>query len=178
MRFSSISLNFLNLFLYPVVWLHIMLTRFLGFYKVSCILSKHVIFGEQLRYLYYKSQLNSLGNKVKFSYGVILTDKNISIGDNVRFGVNTTIASCSFGNDVQVAQHCHFLSGRHQHFHHNLSNPQGLVSIRLEDNIWVGCGSIVMSDVGSNSVIGAGSVVTKSIYRDSVVAGVPAKGIK
>jgi acetyltransferase-like isoleucine patch superfamily enzyme len=52
--------------------------------------------------------------------------------------------------------------------------------IIVEDDVWIGYGSIILSGVtiGKGSVVGAGSVVTKDIPPYSIVGGNPAKVIK
>jgi acetyltransferase-like isoleucine patch superfamily enzyme len=51
--------------------------------------------------------------------------------------------------------------------------------IIIGDNVFVGCGSIILPGVelGSNIVVAAGSVVTKSFKSNVVIAGNPAKVI-
>jgi acetyltransferase-like isoleucine patch superfamily enzyme len=50
----------------------------------------------------------------------------------------------------------------------------------IENNVWLGEGVVVLSNVtiGENSIVGANSVVTKSIPKNSVVAGNPARIIR
>lgn len=52
--------------------------------------------------------------------------------------------------------------------------------IVLEDDCWLGAGSIILPGVtvGKCSIVGAGSVVTKDVAPYTIVAGVPAKIIK
>lgn len=52
--------------------------------------------------------------------------------------------------------------------------------IILEDNVLIGFNSIILKGVviGENSIVAAGSVVTKSIPRNSIYAGNPAKLIR
>ena len=52
--------------------------------------------------------------------------------------------------------------------------------ITVEDNAWIGGGSIILAGVtiGKGSVIGAGSVVTKSIPENCLAAGNPCKVIR
>ncbi|PMO67495.1 hypothetical protein BCT05_06880 [Vibrio breoganii] len=50
-------------------------------------------------------------------------------------------------------------------------------AIVLEDDVWVGARSIILTGVriGKGAVIGAGSVVTKDVQPNTIVAGNPAK---
>ena len=53
-------------------------------------------------------------------------------------------------------------------------------SIEIQDNVWIGGGSIILAGVtiGENSVVGAGSVVTRSIPANCVAVGNPCKVIR
>lgn len=60
-------------------------------------------------------------------------------------------------------------------------NRKGLnEKIIIEDDVWVGYGSIILSGVKicQGSIIAAGSVVTKDVEPFSIYAGVPAKKIR
>lgn len=52
--------------------------------------------------------------------------------------------------------------------------------IIVEDDVWIGYGSIILSGVriGQGAVIGAGSIVTKDVPPYSIVCGNPAKVVK
>jgi acetyltransferase-like isoleucine patch superfamily enzyme len=52
--------------------------------------------------------------------------------------------------------------------------------IVIEDDVWIGLGSIVLSGVkiGIGSIIAAGSVVTKDVEPYSIYGGNPAKKIR
>ncbi len=101
--------------------------------------------------------------------------------------VNLSIGSyCSIGPEVV------FLLGREHHldtistypFRHFFSGQQyeaiSKGDIVVDDDVWVGYGSIILSGVhiGQGAVIGAGSVVTRDVPPYAVVGGNPAKVIK
>ncbi len=52
--------------------------------------------------------------------------------------------------------------------------------VRLEDNVFVGAGSIILPGVriGKNTIIGAGSLVNKDVPSNCIAAGNPIKIIK
>lgn len=53
-------------------------------------------------------------------------------------------------------------------------------AVIIEDNVWIGEGAVILPNViiGENSIIGANAVVSKSIPKNSVAAGNPARVIK
>ena len=63
---------------------------------------------------------------------------------------------------------------------HITGHPKSKGDIIIENDVWIGEGSIIMGGVhiGSGSVIGAGSIVTKNVEPYSIVAGNPAKQIR
>ncbi len=118
----------------------------------------------------------------------------INIGDNFYIG-KFSIIECDtqIGNNVIFASHV-ALVGRYDHHYQQIGTPIRLASqisdsdynwkglnenIVIEDDVWVGHGSIIMSGVkiGEGSIIAAGSVVTKDVMPFSIYAGVPAKNI-
>lgn len=70
----------------------------------------------------------------------------------------------------------------HAHFSFSAfaASLAGAKPVVIEDNVWIGFGSIIMPGVkiGRGSVIAAGSVVVKDVPPMSVVGGNPAKIIK
>jgi acetyltransferase-like isoleucine patch superfamily enzyme len=50
--------------------------------------------------------------------------------------------------------------------------------VRIGAGSWIGASTVVMADVGRDSIVGAGSVVTQPVPERTVAAGVPARVIK
>ena len=102
----------------------------------------------------------TIGDNCGFSGTRIRAGETITIGNNVRCGANTYIAS----TDVHTED---LRAGRDK-------------PIVIEDNVWLGLNVIVLKGVriGENSVIGANSVVTKDIPANVVAAGTPCKVIR
>lgn len=117
--------------------------------------------------------------------------KKIFIGDNVIIGMNCTFVDnekIHIGNQVMIAPNVQLYTAAHpilpnerlienweekgQPFFRTYAQP-----ITIEDNVWIGGGSILLPGVtiGKNAVIGAGSVVTRSIPENCVAAGNPCK---
>lgn len=128
--------------------------------------------------------------------GVVIWGKNqIRIGKNFYIGRYSQIeCDAIIGDNVIIANYV-ALVGKYDHNYHQLGTPIRLASaimdkdynwkgldskIIIEDDVWVGYGVIIMSDVniGKGSVIAAGSVVTKDVRPYSIVGGNPAKFIK
>ena len=102
-----------------------------------------------------------IGNNCALNEGVI-----IDPGDEIRIGKNVVISpnAMILASDLDVCAPSKHRSG----------------NIVIEDNVWIGAGSIILKDIkiGFGSIIGAGSVVTKDVPRNVVVAGNPAKIIR
>ena len=101
-----------------------------------------------------------IGDRCSFSGVALRCFGDITLGDNVRVGANTTIISGDAHQDDPRA-------GKNK-------------PINIEDNVWIGSNVMILKGVtiGRNSVVGAGSIVTKSIPENVVAAGNPCKVIK
>lgn len=108
----------------------------------------------------------SIGNNVGMSGSVICCSKKISIGNGCLLGSNVLIADTDF----------HPIDKLNRRY----AKPNPGKEIIIEDNVFIGTGSIILKGVriGENSVIGAGSVVTKDVPSNSVAAGNPCKVIR
>lgn len=121
--------------------------------------------------------------------------KHIFIGDKSVVNDNCTMMDenhICIGNQVLIAPNVQFYTATHpidcnERFVENWDENSGelffrtrFLPITVEDNVWIGGGSIILAGItiGTGSVIGAGSVVTKSIPANCVAVGNPCKVIR
>lgn len=123
----------------------------------------------------------------------------IDIGAWCYVGASTRVWSAShvaIGDRVLIAHGCDIhdwnahpldAQARHRHYRDILEggHPQELgdvpaVPVRIEDDVWIGFGSVVMKGVtiGRGSVVAARSLVTKSVAPGWLVGGSPAVPIR
>lgn len=170
-------------FVYPLVWLA-KISPETGFRTISELLSLiPFAIGVIVRYQFYKRTLHACGHNVLINFGTVFYYPEVSIGNNVLVGMYSTIHHCDFGNDVLVAQGCHFLSGSRQYGFSRLDIPMAqqhgkMMRIRVGNDVWIGTNATVMDDIGTGSIVGAGSVVTRRVEPYSIVAGNPARILK
>jgi virginiamycin A acetyltransferase len=82
-------------------------------------------------------------------------------------------------DDVLIGSNVDILSGRHQHHSDDPTRPRrdqggSFHAVHIGRNAWIGNSSVIMGDVGDDTVIGAGSVVVESISPWCVAVGNPA----
>ncbi len=108
---------------------------------------------------------------------------HITLGNNVLVCPGVRFDSAS---QMTIGNNCMFAAGAYitdADWHDVYDRTQTIgktLPVTLEDNVWIGDGSIVCKGVtiGENTVIGAGSVVASDIPANSIAAGNPAKVIK
>ncbi len=113
----------------------------------------------------------TIGNNVSINSDChIGAISHINIGDNVLIGSKVFITDHSHGNNQK--SEINIPPSKRKLF------SKG--DVIIEKNVWIGEGAVILPNVviGENSIIGANSVVTKSIPKNSVVGGAPAKILK
>ncbi|HEX6660776.1 MAG TPA: acyltransferase [Sphingomicrobium sp.] len=106
-----------------------------------------------------------MGRDVAINHGVFLLGRTgITIGDRVVLSARCMMFDTSLEPESVVAGAPVYRDA----------------PIVVEDEAWIGAGSIILSGVtvGRKSVVGAGSVVTRDVAPGTVVAGNPARVIR
>lgn len=128
-----------------------------------------------------------IGSNFKIWQNCILSVKNgeIIFGDNGLLGIGSLInaskGKVTIGNNVAIAPNVQIFSYSH-HYDKGKSVTEcyNISDVVIEDNVLIGASAVILPGViiGTGSVVAAGSVVNKSVERNSIVGGIPAKKIK
>jgi acetyltransferase-like isoleucine patch superfamily enzyme len=154
--------------------------------------------GLKLRAWYWKKVLVTIGKNPKIEKLALLGAKTfVEIGDDFHFGESATIAAGDslpiyIGDQVAIARNTFIRTANHRF--DDLNTPimfQGhdfkiiefknkKYSIVIEDDVWVGANSVVLSGahISQGSIIAAGTVVSGFIPPYSIVMGNPGRVIK
>lgn len=130
--------------------------------------------------LFLKSCHLSEGTFIIVAENAKLEMENTFVGRNCLISCNKRI---TIKNDCLIAE---MVVIRDHNHNYNLNDDKiaslgnDIGEIIIESNVWVGAKATILKNtiIGKNSVIGAHSLVNKSIDRNSVFAGIPAKRIK
>jgi acetyltransferase-like isoleucine patch superfamily enzyme len=145
------------------------------------------IFGLGFRYVLALRLAKCIGKNVFFGRGVeIKSWENLEIGSNVSIHKDCYIdasGGLQIGNDVSIAHNSSILTFEHTwdiQTQPIRSNPIKLSFVKINDDVWIGCGCRILSGVTikTRTIVAAGAVVTKDIESNTIVGGVPAKLIK
>ena len=120
--------------------------------------------------------------------------KNIFIGNNVFINMNCVFVDnmpIRIGNGVLIAPSVQIYTATHPVRAEDRLPPDALSAgntfyitcaapVTIEDNVWIGGGSIILPGVtiGRGSVIGAGSVVTRDVPADCIAVGNPCRVLR
>lgn len=94
----------------------------------------------------------------------ILDEAEVTIGDNVFIGPNTTICTIIHSENIEQRN----------------SGIMRAEPVVIESNVWIASDAVILPGVtiGDGAVIGAGSVVTKDVAPATIVAGNPARFLR
>lgn len=115
-------------------------------------------------------------------YMNLLIKRGLSIGDNVEI-VGDYFFDPSHCNLIEIGHNCTICPNvrliAHDASTKKICGYTKIGKICIGENCFIGDSSIILPNVniGENTIIGAGSVVTRSMPKDVIVAGNPAKVI-
>ena len=111
-------------------------------------------------------------------------NSTVIIGDNTRIHGSCIHAfdKIEIGHHCLIAANCQIIdSNGHALDKNKRFNSQGSSNpVKIGNNVWIGTGSIILPGVtiGDGSIIAAGSVVNKSVPKNCIYGGNPAKLIR
>jgi maltose O-acetyltransferase len=125
--------------------------------------------GYQLRSALLKAAGYKIGRDVYIGEALIIIDEldedgYLQIGDRVSLAERVTLVIASRPNFSRIAPYA----------------PTAHGPITIEDDAWLGTGSIIMPNItiGRGSVVGAASFVNRDVPPFTIVAGIPAKPLR
>ena len=113
----------------------------------------------------------------------ILYWKNIIVGNCCAPGMSSSCYiqarnGIVFGYNIRVGPGVGIISSGHDLNNYDLHIQEP--PIKIGNNVWIGMNAVIMPGVtiGDNVVVGAGSIVTSDIPSDSIAAGNPCRVVK
>jgi virginiamycin A acetyltransferase len=139
--------------------------------------------GVFLRAVFFSKVLSQCDPTVFIGFGALLTKVDTRLGKHVYIGPYCQLGWVSIGPDTLLGPSVQIPSGPRAHTFDRLdtqirNQTRESRQVVIGGDCWIGSGSIVMADVGDQSIIGAGSVVTKPIGDRVLAAGVPCKWLR
>jgi virginiamycin A acetyltransferase len=136
-----------------------------------------------LRRSFYRMTLAVCATDCHVGFGTTFAHADAEIHGGVYIGSRCTIGSAILEQDVTIGSNVDLLSGRRQHGFARadmpVQNQAGRYErVRIGRNSWIGNSSVIMANVGEQSVIGAAAVVVRPIAAGSVAVGNPATVIR
>jgi acetyltransferase-like isoleucine patch superfamily enzyme len=134
------------------------------------------IFGERIRFFFYKYTLEQVGSSTRFKFGSYVQYRTVKIGKNVLIGHFNSIGECEIGDDVLLGGDVKILSGLSQH---NFSKKSEKIveqggcrkKIYIGSDVFIGTGAIIASNISDGCVISTGSIVVKDTEKYGIYIG-------
>lgn len=135
-----------------------------------------------IRKLFYVVAGLKVGKGTRINAGVIIDyPKKVVIGERCVVNENSYLdgrGGLFIGNDVSISIYSKIITASH---HINSSSFEYYNDpVRVEDNVWIGVGAIILngSIIHENAIIGAGCVFKGEASKNGIYIGNPAKMIK
>ncbi len=138
--------------------------------------------GNHLRNAFYRLTLEQCDPSATICFGVLFSKTAARIGRNVYIGPRCMLGWVTLQDDVLLGPAVQIPSGPQTHRTESLETPireqpGSLRRVTIGRDSWIGAASVVLADVGSQTVVGANSTVTKPLQDRSIAVGSPAKQV-
>ncbi|EGQ9994354.1 acyltransferase, partial [Vibrio vulnificus] len=144
-------------------------------------------FGVLFRYVIFYNLCAEVGKNVYIARFVVIKNfEKVKVGDNVSIHEYTYIdglGGIEIGSNVSIAHSSSIISFEHVANDNSLPikyNELKECKIVIEDDVWVGCGSRILSGsrIGERVILAAGSISKGELESGALYAGVPVRFIK
>lgn len=136
--------------------------------------------GCYLRSAFYRWVLDEFHPNARIEFGTLFSKTGARIGENVYVGPYCLLGLVTLKRDTLLGPNVQIPSGPHTHGMASLQAPIRLQPgsprrVTIGEDCWVGGQTVILADVGPQTVVGAGSVVARELPARSVAMGNPAK---
>lgn len=138
--------------------------------------------GNLLRNAFYRMTLEHCDPTATICFGALISKTSARLGKNVYVGPRCMLGWVTLESDVLLGPAVQILSGGHIHGAESLdapirNQPGKLRRVTIGADSWIGAACVVLTDVGSQTIVGANSTVTKPIANRTIAVGSPARKI-
>jgi virginiamycin A acetyltransferase len=136
--------------------------------------------GQYVRRAFFSRAIAACHRSVVVECGTTLSRAGARFGENVYIGPGCSLGLVDIEPDVLIAGGVRIPSGGKTHRIDDRvvpirEQPRDEQLVRIGAGCWIGEASVIMADVGHDTVVGAGSVVTRPLPPRCIAAGVPAR---
>lgn len=139
--------------------------------------------GQYLRRAFLSRTLKSCARSATIEFGTLFSSASATIGERAYVGPRCHLGWVNIEKDVLLGAGVHVPSGAHTHGIDDPAipirdQPVLKTAVRIGAGTWVGSSSVILADVGRDTVIAAGAVVTRAIPDRTIAGGVPARVLR
>jgi len=136
-----------------------------------------------IRSAFYRWVLEEFHPSARVQFGALFSKQGARIGSHVYVGPYSSLGLVTLEADCLLGSHVQIPSGARTHGVESLETPirnqPGVVKrVTISRDSWLGSNSVILADIGEQTVLGAGSVVTRPLPARVIAAGNPAKVIR
>jgi acetyltransferase-like isoleucine patch superfamily enzyme len=139
--------------------------------------------GNYIRLVYYMQTLKKCHLDCTFIFGSLVSRITAELHHGVGIGAYAIVGNYEIGEQSVIGNKVSLLSGGRQHNFENLDAPildgtNNFEKMKIGKRVFIGEMSVVMANIGDQTIVGAGSVVTRELPSRVIAVGHPARVIK